>query len=53
VLSLTMVYVPGLNSLFKMTAVSPLWLLILPFGAALFLALDAGRRFIMARWSKT
>jgi hypothetical protein len=38
------VYVPGLNSMFSMTAVSPAWLLVLPLGAAAFIALDAGRR---------
>ena len=52
VLTLMMVYVPGLNDLFAMTAVSPLWLLILPFGAVLFLALDAGRRLILLHWPR-
>ena len=51
-LTLAMVYVPGLNDLFAMTAVSPLWLLILPIGAALFIALDAGRRFILLHWPR-
>ncbi len=49
VLTLGLIYIPGLNSLFSMTAVSPLWLLILPLGAGLFLTLDAGRRWIEAR----
>jgi magnesium-transporting ATPase (P-type) len=43
-LALVLIYVPGLNRVFAMTAVSPLWLLVLPFGACLFLALDLIRR---------
>jgi hypothetical protein len=43
-LALAVVYVPGLNRLFSMTAVSPLWLLVLPTDAGLFLALDGLRR---------
>jgi magnesium-transporting ATPase (P-type) len=43
-LALAFVYVPGLNRLFQMTAVQPIWLLVLPAGAALFLVLDLIRR---------
>ena len=49
VLTLAVVYVPGLNDLFSMTAVSPLWLIVLPLGAALFVGLDAGRRWFAMR----
>jgi sodium/potassium-transporting ATPase subunit alpha len=49
VLALGLVYVPGLNRLFSMTAVSPFWLLVLPFGAGVFVALDVGRRWVEAR----
>ncbi|HEY7037095.1 MAG TPA: cation-transporting P-type ATPase [Thermomicrobiales bacterium] len=48
-LALVLVYVPGLNRIFSMTAVSPLWLLVLPFGAGLFLALDVIRRRLCGR----
>jgi sodium/potassium-transporting ATPase subunit alpha len=44
VLALALVYLPGLNGLFSMTAVPPGWLLVLPVGAALFLLLDLARR---------
>jgi sodium/potassium-transporting ATPase subunit alpha len=43
-LTLALVYLPGLNHLFHMAAVPPVWLLMLPAGAALFLALDEARR---------
>jgi sodium/potassium-transporting ATPase subunit alpha len=43
-LTLALVYVPGLNRLFGMAAVEPVWLLLLPVGAALFILLDLVRR---------
>jgi magnesium-transporting ATPase (P-type) len=43
-LTVLLVYVPGLNRLFSMTAVAPAWLLVLPVGAAVFVALDVARR---------
>ncbi len=43
-LALALVYIPGLNNLFSMRPVHPVWLLVLPAGAAVFLALDALRR---------
>jgi calcium-translocating P-type ATPase len=46
VLALVLVYVPGLNRLFSMRAVSPAWLLTLPLGAAAFIAIDLARRRI-------
>jgi len=39
-----LVYTPGLNRLFEMEDVPLAWLLLLPLGAALFVALDAMRR---------
>jgi magnesium-transporting ATPase (P-type) len=45
-LTLALVFTPGLNDLFSMTAVPLPWLLILPFGAAAFLLLDLLRRAI-------
>lgn len=46
-LALALVYVPGLNTLFSMAPVHPAWLLTLPAGAAVFLALDALRRWML------
>jgi len=43
-LALVLVYVPGLNGVFSMGPVHPAWLLVLPAGAAAFLALDLLRR---------
>ena len=45
-LALFLVYTPGLNHLFSMAAVEPLWLLVLPAGATAFLALDQLRRLV-------
>jgi hypothetical protein len=39
-----LIYTPGLNRLFEMEGVPLTWLLLLPLGAALFVALDAMRR---------
>lgn len=43
-LTVALIYVPGLNRFFHMAAVPPAWLLLLPVGATLFVALDVGRR---------
>ncbi len=48
VLSFLLVYVPGLNGVFEMTAVGVPWLLVLPAGAAVFLAIDLLRRRVEA-----
>jgi len=45
-LAVGLVYIPGLNRLFSMEAVRPLWLAILPAGAAAFLLIDHARRFV-------
>jgi magnesium-transporting ATPase (P-type) len=50
-LTVALVYVPGLNRLFHMAAVPPVWLLILPAGAAVFLSLEEGRRVLARRMS--
>jgi calcium-translocating P-type ATPase len=52
-LGLLLIYVPGLNGLFEMTAVSPVWLLVLPVGATAFLLLDGIRRIAERSWSNT
>ena len=44
VLCLALIYIPGLNGLFSMEPVAPLWLLVLPAGAAAFILLDLVRR---------
>jgi len=41
-----LIYTPGLNHLFEMDDVPLAWMLLLPLGAALFIALDAARRGI-------
>ncbi len=43
-LALGLVYIPGLNHVFSMRPVNPAWLLVLPAGATLFVALDWLRR---------
>jgi magnesium-transporting ATPase (P-type) len=43
-LAVMLIYVPGLNRAFSMSAVSPMWLLVLPIGAAFFIAIDQVRR---------
>jgi magnesium-transporting ATPase (P-type) len=43
-LAVVLVYVPGLNGLFKMTGITPVWLVVLPLGAVLFVLLDHARR---------
>jgi sodium/potassium-transporting ATPase subunit alpha len=43
-LALALVYLPGLNRVFAMTAVPLPWLAVIPTGAALFLLLDLIRR---------
>jgi sodium/potassium-transporting ATPase subunit alpha len=43
-LTVLLVYTPGLNRLFSMAAVPPVWLLMLPAGAAVFILLDTTRR---------
>jgi hypothetical protein len=45
-ITLALVYIPGLNNLFEMTAVPLKWLLILPLGAAVFILLDLVRRHV-------
>jgi calcium-translocating P-type ATPase len=49
-----LIYTPGLNGLFEMESVPVTWMLLLPLGAALFVALDAARRAVagMARWGR-
>ncbi len=46
ILALALVYIPGLNGLFSMRAVSPAWLLTMPLGAAAFIGIDQLRRSI-------
>jgi magnesium-transporting ATPase (P-type) len=48
---LVLVYVPGIDAIFSMTAVSPMWLLVLPIGAALVVAADQLRRALFDRKS--
>jgi magnesium-transporting ATPase (P-type) len=48
-LVLMLVYVPGLNGLFEMTGVSPVWLLVLPAGATAFVLIDTARRIAGSR----
>lgn len=43
-LAVVLLYVPGLSDAFSMSPLSPLWLLVLPVGAAVFLAIDLVRR---------
>ena len=43
-ITLTLVYVPGINGLFSMEGVPPAWLAILPAGAAAFFLIDHVRR---------
>ncbi len=44
-----LVFVPGLNGVFKMEAVKLPWLAALPVSAAVFLALDQARRMVVGR----
>lgn len=46
VLSMTLVYVPGLNGIFSMAAVAPQWLVALPLATIAFLSLDGLRRLV-------
>jgi calcium-translocating P-type ATPase len=46
-LTLSLVYVPGLNELFSMRAVAAPWLLVLPLGAACFVLADLVRRLVL------
>ncbi|HEY5476162.1 MAG TPA: cation-transporting P-type ATPase, partial [Tepidiformaceae bacterium] len=48
-LTLAFVYLPGLNRVFSMGGISPVWLTVLPCGAAIFLGLDEARRAIAGR----
>ncbi len=43
-LAALLVYMPGINGLFSMTAVGPQWLLIVPLGASVLVLLDQVRR---------
>jgi hypothetical protein len=43
-----LVYVPGLNGSFGMAPVGVAWMLLLPLGAGLFVALDVVRRTMSA-----
>jgi magnesium-transporting ATPase (P-type) len=43
-LALALVYIPGLNGVFEMDSVNPVWLLSVPLSAAVLLAFDQGRR---------
>jgi magnesium-transporting ATPase (P-type) len=45
-----LVYVPGLNAVFSMRAVSPAWLLVLPGAAAVFVMVDELRRALVGAW---
>jgi sodium/potassium-transporting ATPase subunit alpha len=45
-LAAVLVYVPGLNHVFSMTAVEPQWLLIVPLGASTLFLLDQVRRLV-------
>jgi magnesium-transporting ATPase (P-type) len=47
VLTLSLVYVPGLNELFSMRSVAAPWLLVLPLGAACFVLADLLRRLVL------
>ncbi len=48
VLTLSLVYVPGLNGLFSMHTVAVPWLLVLPVGAACFVFADLLRRLAIS-----
>lgn len=48
-LAMVLVFVPGLNPLFKMEAVSPPWLCALPVSAAVFIVVDQVRRMFEQR----
>jgi calcium-translocating P-type ATPase len=43
-LALVLVYIPGLNGIFEMDSVNPVWLLSVPVSATVFVALDQVRR---------
>ncbi|MEO8538114.1 MAG: cation-transporting P-type ATPase [bacterium] len=43
-LALALIYIPGVNGVFEMDAVNPVWLLAVPASATVFLALDQIRR---------
>ena len=46
VLSLILVFVPGLNGLFSMAAIPGQWLLVIPGAFVVFTAMDQGRRLV-------
>jgi calcium-translocating P-type ATPase len=48
VLVFVLVYITGLNGLFEMERVDLAWMLLLPLGAALFVALDLVRRTVVS-----
>jgi hypothetical protein len=48
-LTLLLVYVPGLNTLFTMEAVPVPWLLTVPASAAAFVGVDLIRRWLVGR----
>lgn len=48
-LSLALVYLPGLNSVFQMEALHPGWLALVPIGATVFIAADLARRVLAHR----
>jgi len=47
-LTLAIVYLPTINTLFGMTSVSPAWLLAIPSGAAVMIAADQLRRWLVS-----
>lgn len=46
-LALALVYVPGINTAFTMTAVAPEWLAVIPIGASIMLLADTLRRVLL------
>lgn len=47
-LALGLVYLPGVNGVFLMEAVRPVWLLVLPAGGCVFVLADLARRLVLA-----
>lgn len=53
VIALVLVYVPGVNTIFSMVAVSPAWLAALPIGAAIVIVADHLRRSLFEHEPRT
>lgn len=53
IVALVLVYVPGVNGVFSMSAVSLAWLLAIPVAATIFVLLDQVRRSISAKGSRS